>query len=218
MIMARAAGGSEWWFSAPDGGYSVDNLPPSEPTPFSGAYSAGATHLQWGQNDEADFAGYRLYRGTSSSFVPGPDNLISTQPGTGFDDVGPAGRWYKLSGVDVHGNESAYATLGPDGTVDVPDLPALTPLAFAAPTPNPVRSEGATLRFALPAEARVSLTIFDQQGRRVRDLVRGTLPAGEHLSRWDGRDEAGLALPSGIFFARLEAMGRSISVRFARVR
>ena len=206
-----------YWNSAPDSGYSVDNLPPSAPAPFTGAYSAGATHLHWGNNSELDLAGYRLYRGSSSSFIPGAGNLISAQPDTGFADNGPAGNWYKLSAQDSHGNESLYAVLGPNGTLDAPG-PGVVALAFSPPAPNPVRSEGAMFRIALPEAARVTLTLFDQQGRRVRELAGGTLPAGEHHARWDGRDQAGHAAPSGIYFARLEAMGRTLRVRFALVR
>ena len=58
------------WYSAPDSGYSVDNLAPAAPAPFTGTYSGGASVLHWNPNAEADLAGYRLYRGTSASFSP----------------------------------------------------------------------------------------------------------------------------------------------------
>ena len=217
MVVGRNSGGSMYWLSPPDSGYSVDNLPPSAPAPFTAAYVAAATHLHWGKNSESDLAGYRLYRGSSSGFTPGTGNLISAQPDTGYNDAGPAGNWYKLSAIDAHGNESLYATLGPNGTLDAPGA-AVTVLAFASPAPNPVRSAGAMFRFALPTEARITLTLFDQQGRRVRDLALGTFPAGEHGARWDGRDESGHPAPSGIYFARLETMGRALRTRFAVVR
>ena len=208
---------SPHWFSAPDSGYSVDNLPPVVPAPFTGAYSAGATHLHWGENSDLDLAGYRLYRGASSGFTPGPGNLVSAQPDTGYADVGAAGSWYKLSAIDIHGNESLYAILGPNGTLDVPGALA-TALYFAPPSPNPAGREGTMLRFGLPMETQVTLTLFDQQGRRVRELAHGTWPAGAHAIRWDGRDDAGREVASGIYFARLETQGRSLRVRFASLR
>jgi hypothetical protein len=205
------------WSSAPDSGYSVDNLPPVIPAPFTAAYAAGATHLHWGENTDADLAGYRLYRGTSSGFVPSSGNLISAQPDTGYADPGGAGGWYKLSAIDTHGNESAYAILGPNGTLDAPNV-GVTALAFSPPSPNPVRGDGASFVIALPQPADVTLSLFDSQGRHVRELARGTLAAGEHRARWDGRDDAGRAAPSGIYFARLEALGRTLNTRFAVVR
>src|SRR5436190_23790464 len=65
------ADGSYFWASAPDSGYSVDNLPPVQPAPFNGQYFAGATHLHWNPNSDADLAGYRLYKGSTSGFAPG---------------------------------------------------------------------------------------------------------------------------------------------------
>ena len=216
FLVEAIAKANAFWDSAPDSGYSVDNLPPAIPTQFTGAYAGGATHLHWDANHEADLAGYRLYRGTSSDFVPGPGSLIVAQPDTGFSDVGVAGNWYKLSAVDVHGNESLYQILGPGGTLDAPGTNGMA-LSFAAPAPNPVRGT-ATFRFGLPSESEVTLSVFDQQGRRVRELAHGVLPAGDHTLRWDGRDGAGQVVASGIYFARLAALERTLRVRFAVVR
>ncbi len=79
--------------------------------------------------------------------------------------------------------------------------------AFAAPQPNPFNPK-TTLRFALPRAAAVELAIFDVNGRRVARLLKGeTLPAGNHAVDWNGRDEAGRALASGVYFARFAAGG-----------
>jgi hypothetical protein len=214
MIMAHSRN-SGYWFSPPDSGYSVDNLPPVIPAPFTAAYFAGATHLHWDVNSEADLAEYRLYRGASPSFVPGPGNLISAQPDTGYDDVGPAGAWYKLSAIDSHGNEGPCATLGPNGTLDA-SVPAST-LYFAPPAPSPT-SRGATFRFGLPRETAVTLTLFDQQGRRICEVARGTLPAGEHRVSWDGRDDSGHLVASGVYFVRFNAANTTLRARLTVLR
>ena len=52
------------------------------------------------------------------------------------------------------------------------------------------------------------LRVYDLLGRPVRTLWDGPLPAGNHRLRWDGRNEAGQAVASGIYFARLEAGGQ----------
>ena len=119
MVETERLSTGEYWSSAPDSGYSVDNLPPVAPAPFTGNFSAGATHLHWGENREPDLAGYRLYRGSSAGFVPGPGNLIAAKPDTGYSDAGPAGNYYRLSAVDIHGNESGFALLTPANTSDV---------------------------------------------------------------------------------------------------
>ncbi len=63
----------------------------------------------------------------------------------------------------------------------------------------------AALRFTLPAPQRVTLTLCDLAGRRVRTLVAGELAAGPHVIAWDGRDDAGRRCPRGVCFAALRS-------------
>ena len=214
MVVALDATNAQYWLSDPDSGYSVDNLPPVAPAPFTGAYSAGATNLHWGENSEADLAGYRLYRGSSAGFVPGPGNLIAAKPDTGFSDIGPAGSYYKLSAVDIHGNESGFTLLTPGTTLDAGGGALPHALALAAPRPNPA-SDRTMLSFALPAAGPVRLAVYDMEGRRVRTVSAGVMDAGEHELRFDLRDDAGRAITSGIYFVRLEMLGRTLTRRLA---
>lgn len=202
LVQARAPSGVAFWSSAPDSGYSVDNLPPTAPNPFTGLFDGSVTHLHWGANVEADLFGYRLYRGSSADFVPGPGNLVSAQPDTGYVDSGLPGSWYKLSAVDVHDNESPYAVLAPTGTVAAPEVLPLV-LALAPAQPNPAATS-ASFRLALPSEGRVRLVAYDARGRRVRTLVDGALPVGFHDIAWNLADDHGRAVRSGRYFVRLE--------------
>ncbi|MCB9513138.1 MAG: T9SS type A sorting domain-containing protein [Candidatus Latescibacteria bacterium] len=90
------------------------------------------------------------------------------------------------------------------------------PLALAS-FPNPFNPQ-TTLRFALDAPGRATLSIYDVRGRAVRQLLAAALPAGEMTVTWDGRDEAGHALPSGVYFARLTAAGQVDSERLTLLR
>jgi len=212
-VVAYDASNAVFFASNPDSGYSVDNLPPAAPAPLTGNQASGTTHLHWDPNSETDIAGYRLYRGASAGFVPGPGSLIASPPDTGYADAGSVGFYYKLSAVDQHGNESGYALLTPTATTGVSE--GLPPeIALRRPTPNPA-SGPTTLRYALPREARVSLMIYDAAGRRVRQLVSGAQPAGEHVLAWDQRDEGGVAVGPGLYFVRLEVDGRTLTQRFA---
>jgi hypothetical protein len=216
MVVARDGAGTRFWTSAPDSGYSVDDLAPPAPAPFAGAYALSGTALTWQASPAADFASFRLYRGATSSFTPGPANLVVSTAATGHVDAAGQPYWYKLSAVDVHGNESAFATLLPSGSLAVEGtLP--TALALAAPAPNPARSL-TTLAFALPRAARVRLALHDASGRLVRTLVDGAREAGAHTAAWDLRDEAGRAVGAGLYFATLEADGRRLTRRVMTLR
>jgi hypothetical protein len=193
----------------------VDNLSPVTPAPFTGSYAAGAAALHWQPNREPDLVGYRLYRGTSASFATGPASLVAAVEDTSYVDGVGEPYWYKLTAVDVHGNESPVATLLPSGALAVDDArPAA--LALAA-QPNPARSV-TTLRFALPRAGAVRLALYDAGGRRVRTLVEGARAAGEHVALWDLRDDAGRSVGAGLYFATLEAEGARVTRRVMALR
>lgn len=217
MVLGRGYDPSWYWLSRPDSGYSVDNLPPYTPAPFTGQYSSGQATLRWDPNSETDLANYRLYRGTTTSFVPGPGNLVASPPDTGYTDAAGAPYYYKLSAVDTHGNESGFALLTPSGTLDVPGGSLPGRVAFATPWPNPA-SASARFALAMPRDAKVSLAIFDASGRRVHELVSGSLPAGDHTRVWDLRDDAGQRVAPGLYFATLDVDGGRITRRFAVMR
>jgi hypothetical protein len=88
-----------------------------------------------------------------------------------------------------------------------------TVLRFAAPAPNPF-SRSTTFAFELPADATVSLSVYDASGRRVADLAHGEHAAGRYQVRWQARAAEGSPLPAGLYFARFSTRGLT---RVARV-
>ncbi|HEY5615672.1 MAG TPA: T9SS type A sorting domain-containing protein, partial [Bacteroidota bacterium] len=71
--------------------------------------------------------------------------------------------------------------------------------------PNPF-NPSTTIRFALPEEAPVSLVIYNMLGVQIRTLVNGeNLRAAFHQIAWDGKDDAGYTLPSGMYIYRITA-------------
>jgi len=99
-------------------------------------------------------------------------------------------------------------TIVEDETTPVrpPGIPEPFTARLGPPFPNPFA--GATsVRFTLTRPAAVRLGIFDLQGRRVRTLLDGRLPAGEHVAGWDGADSRGRVTAPGVYFYRLETRG-----------
>ncbi len=83
---------------------------------------------------------------------------------------------------------------------DLPSLPQRFALRGCAPNPfNPTT----TIFFDLPAEARVKLAVYDLSGRRVRTLIDGNMAAGRHSQQWDGTDDAGRQVASGVYLCRM---------------
>ena len=71
--------------------------------------------------------------------------------------------------------------------------------------PNPF-NPSTTVRFDLPREATVAVEIYNILGARVRTLLKGErFGAGSHAMTWDGRDESGSIVPSGVYLYRMVA-------------
>ncbi len=70
---------------------------------------------------------------------------------------------------------------------------------------SPSRHGRTRIRYSLSGEARVSIYIYDFAGRLVRRLVDGEMRGrGEHGENWDGRDDGGEYVASGVYFYRIE--------------
>jgi hypothetical protein len=208
FVRATTASPGIFYDSPPDSGYSVDNLPPPPPAPFTAAYTGGATYLHWGVNSAPDFWYFALHRGNSAGFTPGPSNLIATETDTGYVDAGPAGSYYKLAAVDVNGNPSGYTLLTPGSTTGVVES---GPLAFSIegvrPNPSPVGP--LNVSFALPNNSPARLELLDVSGRRVAVQDVGALGAGRHTVRL----KAQRAFPAGIYLVRLTQGANQRTVR-----
>ena len=85
-----------------------------------------------------------------------------------------------------------------DASDPKPSIQVLQP-----PTPNPF-NHSTLLGFDLDRPAEVRLLVYDVLGRRVRTLWSGAREAGHGRLEWDGRDDRGRPLASGVYLARLE--------------
>jgi hypothetical protein len=70
--------------------------------------------------------------------------------------------------------------------------------------PNPFNAS-TTITYELPAKTHLDLQIFNVAGQAVRQLFQGEAGSGTHTLIWDGRDDAGESLPSGVYWYRLTA-------------
>lgn len=83
--------------------------------------------------------------------------------------------------------------------------------------PNPF-NPSTTLRFGLPNAGWVRLEIFDMLGRKVRTLEDKFFEAGYHSAVWDGRDDQGREVSSGVYYHRLSAEGVRVSRKMSMVK
>jgi flagellar hook assembly protein FlgD len=95
-------------------------------------------------------------------------------------------------------NEAAQSV----GAVEVAAIPATFALDQNYPNPfNP----STTVRYQIPNDANVALDIYNLQGQKIRTLVSKEQKAGYYSVVWDGRNEAGQTVSSGLYLYRVQA-------------
>ena len=109
--------------------------------------------------------------------------------------------------TDVHFWFDDVRIAGPEPTGVLDEVASQpTALALTANYPNPFNAATA-IRYALPEAGPVRLAVYALNGQQVRSLVQGAVAPGWHMAQWDGRDDAGRAVASGVYLYRLDATG-----------
>jgi flagellar hook assembly protein FlgD len=65
------------------------------------------------------------------------------------------------------------------------------------------------MRSELPLPLTLQLEVYDALGQHIRTLVSGSLPAGRHIFHWNGMDQSGQPVASGVYLYRLEVISNS---------
>jgi parallel beta-helix repeat protein len=88
-------------------------------------------------------------------------------------------------------------------------------------TPVPARLEASnypnpfnpvtTITYSLPEDSQISISIYNIKGQKVKTLVTGTQPAGDYNVSWNGKDESGKEVTSGIYFYKLKTQQNEIT-------
>ena len=144
------------------------------------------------------------FAGATSSSGSGPMLHICFRP---TEDDGSADKVFTISHVQLNG-----------GRLDVHTTPAGSDLSDITMTyrlyqnvPNPFNPE-TTIRYQVPMSGVVRLAVYSITGQLLRTLVEANRPAGTHSVLWDGRDDAGQVVASGVYVYRMD-VGRYTRVR-----
>ncbi|NKB68889.1 MAG: T9SS type A sorting domain-containing protein [Candidatus Latescibacteria bacterium] len=137
---------------------------------------------------------YRL----ESSFTVGGESQLRDVSVLILQETSLGEHWIKLSrNVEVQGDPFTAVLETRDGTV--PD-----DFALNQNFPNPFNA-GTVIQFSLPTASPVELAVFNLAGQKVATLAEGVRTAGQYRLEWDGRDDGGRELASGVYLYRLQA-------------
>lgn len=204
MVIGYTTGVGDPFTSCPGFGYSVDNLGPPAPQLWA-QRNGGPVDLTYTRT-AGDISQFIIYRSTIPDFPIETSTLVGAPPDTTFQDTGapPGPLYYRVQGLDIHGNfGDPSAAVGVDVLTGIDGPSRLTSLALGGNAPNPF-SSGTMLRVASPATRDATLEVFDVAGRRVR-TSRFALHEGWQNVSFDGNDDAGRHLASGVYFYRIRS-------------
>jgi len=168
--------------------------------------------------------GLALFKSAGGAYYAGPSDAVesSDRHGVGgtesFTYEAIRADWY---GLVVYKKNPTGSGLFRISVADpaVVDVAEQTPprFDFSLRSANPVMGD-CVLGYALRAPGPVGLTIYDVQGRLVRSLLSGSAAAGADEVRWDGRDDAGNQVSTGVYVASLRTRGEDKRIKLVRVR
>jgi hypothetical protein len=123
--------------------------------------------------------------------------------------ISPSSRKLQLA---THGNGAYQRNLLDETSGIGPDVNRI-PLVFHLDQnyPNPF-NPSTTIRYQLERNSPVELSIYNLQGQKVRTLVDSEQSSGPYQVEWDGRNEMGVQVSSGVYFYRFQA-GSSVETR-----
>jgi hypothetical protein len=200
--------------------YLYQDYPPRAPDSLKATSSDTLIILSWKPNTESDLSHYRVYKDVVSGFIPDSSNIVGEVEKDSsvfwdFDVILQQTYYYLVSAWDLTGNESDYSHELPVQATDVdnfteegPPMPRMYQVRQNYPNPfNP----STTIVYYLPdvgyQPAEVEIVIYNLLGQKVRTLVKEREYPGEHKVTWDGKDDKGNDLSSGIYFYKLTFSG-----------
>ncbi len=117
---------------------------------------------------------------------------------------------YTAGAVSVTSFSDSLFLIQAPTAVEILPTAAAPHFALSANKPNPFNPV-TTIAFGTEKAGKVTLRIFSAQGRLVRTLVDEAIPAGWYQKRWDGRNDAGRAMSSGVYFYELASDGKRLT-------
>lgn len=205
------------------GGYGGPLAVSPVPAVPSGLQAAHQTNplgnqLGWDPNSEPDVTSYAVYRGAAPGFVPSASNYVGSAATSSFlDPVGLTGDYYRIAALRANGASSGWSPAVQAGASTDVQIPRSRRFALHQNAPNPF-NPSTLLRFEIPAADRVRLVVHDASGRVVRRLLNSDLPQGTHEVLWDGRDDRGNPVGSGVYVYRVETRGAASARKMILIR
>ena len=175
------------------------------------------TTLEWRGNFPSRDAVYDVWLGETS------DNLVNIGTGVAINDTlysftpnlnEDTNYWWKVRAIaetdTLWSGLWHFAVGNPISTDD--ETYSLNSSRIISNYPNPF-NPSTTISFSIPEESKVELTVYNIKGQKIKNLADNEFDAGQHSVAWNGVDESGKLVGSGIYFYKLKVNGKTEAVK-----
>ena len=192
-------------------------ITPVELVSFSATIDNDNIHLQWTTASEIENYGYTIERSEDNvnykpiGFVPG-NGTNNNSAAFGFTDehINPGDYYYRLLQTDYNGTIEILDTLHVNYNV---------PVTFQVVNnyPNPFNA-GTVIAFTVPNEGKVNVLIYNIRGELITTLYDGQIQSGYHALHWDGKNQNGLPVASGVYICSVRYGNTTKTLQMSYVR
>jgi len=167
--------------------------------------------ITWRTESEVNSAGFHVWKSEEESgdYIKISQDLIPSQGGSSssaheytFQDRDVRSGiiyWYKIQELSTTGETEFY---GPISVMGVDAVPV--EFALSDNYPNPFNPD-TEFNYQLPENSDVQITVYSLLGRKIRDIVMENQKAGYYTARWNGTNQAGQQVASGIYLLVMQA-------------
>lgn len=196
---------------------SEEALPISLET-FTAVYNQGRVEINWVTESEENNARFLIYRNDEViAMIDGAGTTTEPHNYSYCDtDIVPGMTYvYKLGDVSYANELVIHDEYAVTVTISENDIPQA--FALNSNYPNPF-NPSTMIPFAITSNENVSLNIYDMNGKLVITLINENMTAGYHEILWDGKDNTGNAVNSGMYISKLVAGEHSDSRKMLMVK
>lgn len=188
-------------------GYSIDNLAPNSPGNFSFAFNENILQLSWDHISDNDFNYYEIDKSADRFFATDQYEPIITTETSYLDIEYIEGEtvYYRISALDHAGNRGLHSqTLTVSSSLITANNENILPKEFKVYQnyPNPF-NPATNIRYDLPSDAIVNVSIFDSKGKLVKTLLNKNQTAGSNSVQWTAVDKNGDTVSAGLYFYKI---------------
>lgn len=176
-----------------------------------------AVVVEWATSHERDNLGFDVYRSRTEDgqYEKVNNQIVSSHESRKYIFYDSSARvgtkyYYKIVSIDSQGVEADHGAV----MVNIP-IPKTVDLSQNYPNPfNPVTA----IRYQIPEQDHVKLMIFNMMGQRIATLTDELQSAGYYVAEWDGRDENGNEVSTGLYIYQLKTSQETQTRRMIKIR